>query len=335
MLWENLFRPLLFLLPPEVAHKVALKLLAFPPISCYRKTLNYPAKVFNLSFPNPIGLAAGFDKNGDYYHALLRLGFGFIELGTVTPLPQIGNPKPRLFRIPEYQALINRLGFNNKGVDHLVAKLAHRPKSAIIGVNIGKGWATPLESAYQDYLICFRKVYPIADYVTVNISSPNTHGLRTLQTEEYLKDLLQYLKEAQLKLAKEYQRYVPLVLKIAPDLTEAEITSIANLLIVFEIDGIIATNTSMSRFDLPSIPSLKETGGLSGRPLKQQSTWVLKKLHQVLQDQIPIIACGGILSPEDAIEKFEAGASLIQLYTGLIYQGPRLIQEIYDQLAKS
>lgn len=293
-----------------------------------------------LSFQNPIGLAAGLDKNGDYIDALGALGFGFIEVGTITPKPQRGNEKPRLFRLPEINALINRMGFNNKGVDYLVKNLKKRHYQGILGVNIGKNKDTPLDKSVQDYLICLEAVYPYADYVTINISSPNTPGLRQLQSATYFEDLLVQLKNAQRSFHHRFKRYVPLVVKIAPDLTSEEIIVMAELLLKYEIDGVIATNTTIKPLDelildthtLPYEKINRVQGGLSGQPLFHLSTTAVETLKSIIKDQIPIIAVGGIMSPADAKQKFDSGASLVQLYTGLVYQGPKLIQDIYNFL---
>jgi dihydroorotate dehydrogenase len=287
-----------------------------------------PCTIMGLNFPNPVGLAAGMDKNGEYIDSLAALGFGFIEVGTVTPRPQPGNPLPRLFRLPKAQALINRMGFNNKGVDELVKNVKKTHFSGILGINIGKNFDTPLEKAADDYLICLHKVYAVADYVTVNISSPNTPGLRQLQQEDELARLLKTLKQAQQQLTKEHNKYVPLVVKIAPDLSEVELTSIANKLLEYNIDGVIATNTTLSRIGVEKFPHANEKGGLSGAPLLAPTTKIVQYLNVTLQNKIPIIAAGGVMSAANAVEKFTAGASLVQIYTGLIYKGPTLVKEI-------
>lgn len=281
-----------------------------------------------LSFPNPVGLAAGLDKNGECIDGLAALGFGFIEIGTVTPRPQPGNPKPRLFRLPEAEALINRMGFNNKGVDYLVEQVKKARYRGILGINIGKNRDTPLDRALDDYLIGLRKVYPYASYVTVNISSPNTPGLRDLQAGENLYHLLSGLRQERENLAQRHGRRVPLAVKIAPDLESEQIKQIADALVEFEIDAVIATNTTASREGVEGLAHGEETGGLSGRPLFGKSTDVVARLSQALQGAIPVIGCGGIASTEDARRKFEAGADLIQIYTGFIYRGPALIREI-------
>ena len=284
-----------------------------------------------LTFPNPVGLAAGLDKDGAYIDGLAALGFGFIEIGTVTPRAQPGNPKPRMFRLPEAQALINRMGFNNGGVDAFVrnvqASRFYQEQRGILGLNIGKNADTPIERATDDYLYCLNKVYPYAAYVTVNISSPNTKNLRQLQQASEIDALLSALKMAQSQLADKHGRYVPLVLKIAPDLDDEQIDTIASALLRNRIDGVIATNTTITRDAVQGLTHANETGGLSGAPVRDLSTRVIRALHQVLQGEIPIIGVGGILSGADASEKMAAGASLIQLYTGLIYRGPELVIE--------
>lgn len=284
-----------------------------------------------LTFPNPVGLAAGLDKDGAYIDGLAALGFGFIEIGTVTPRAQPGNPKPRMFRLPEAQALINRMGFNNGGVDafarNVQASRFYQEQRGILGLNIGKNADTPIERATDDYLYCLDKVYPYAAYVTVNISSPNTKNLRQLQQASEIDALLSALKMAQSQLADKHGRYVPLVLKIAPDLDDEQIDTIASALLRHHIDGVIATNTTITRDAVQGLTHANETGGLSGAPVRDLSTRVVRALHQVLQGEIPIIGVGGILSGSDASEKMAAGASLVQLYTGLIYRGPALVGE--------
>ncbi len=332
-----LLRPLLFSLDPELAHEVTLKLLKLSDSSGLSALLypilpEKPVEVMGLHFKNPVGLAAGLDKNGDYINALDALGFGFIEIGTVTPRPQPGNPKPRLFRLPEHQAIINRMGFNNTGIDHLLAQAQHSGYSGILGINIGKNFDTPIEEATEDYLMGLRKAYTSASYITINISSPNTKNLRQLQQGDEIRRLVANLKNEQLSLEQEYGFYVPLAIKIAPDLTDEEISHIASLLLDFEIDGVIATNTTISREAIAQHPLAQEAGGLSGAPVKTASTRVVKGLAAELQDKVAIIAAGGILSAEDAQEKLNAGASLVQVYSGLIYKGPQLIADIIKSL---
>ncbi len=332
-----LLRPLLFSLNPETAHEVTLKLLQ----ATYTTGLNSllysgiaekPVIVMGLTFKNPVGLAAGMDKNGDYIDALVSLGFGFVEIGTVTPRPQSGNPKPRLFRLPEYEAIINRMGFNNLGIDHLLTQVQQSRYSGILGINIGKNADTPIENATDDYLCGLRKAYSAASYITINISSPNTKNLRQLQQGDEIKSLLAALKEEQLKLQQQHGRYVPIAVKIAPDLTDAEISHIARLLLEFSLDAVIATNTTIARDMLADHPLANETGGLSGAPVKDKSTHVVRGLAAELNGKLPIIAAGGILSAEDAQEKLSAGASLVQIYSGLIYRGPKLIADIVKSL---
>lgn len=327
----TLLRPLLFKLDPEFAHRITFSaienarkfgLLKSIPIACQ------PRNVMGLDFPNPVGLAAGLDKNGEHLDALAALGFGFLEIGTITPRPQPGNPAPRIFRVPEANAVINRLGFNNYGVDRLIENVKRSNYQGILGINIGKNFDTPLDKAVDDYRTGLQKVYRHASYVTVNISSPNTQNLRQLQAADALDQLLNQLKSEQMKLAQTHGKYVPLVVKIAPDLDAKQVESIAALLIKHQMDGVIATNTTISRAEIEYLPVAQESGGLSGAPLTQRATAVIDQLHHVLQNAIPIIGVGGIMSAENAQEKMQAGASLIQLYTGLIYCGPGLIKEI-------
>jgi dihydroorotate dehydrogenase len=280
-----------------------------------------------LDFPNRIGLAAGLDKNGEYINALATFGFGFIEIGTVTPRPQSGNLKPRVFRIIQANAIINRLGFNNDGVDAVVQNIEKANYQGILGINIGKNYDTPMEKACDDYLECMRKVYCYASYIVINISSPNTPNLRALQNTEELDHLLSTLKSEQTKLEKDYGKYTPLVVKVAPDLDSTQLKSIAMLLIKHKIDGVIATNSTLSRGEVENLPNSKETGGLSGSPLTKTATNIIRQLHAVLQDAVPIIGVGGIMCASDAQEKIDAGASLVQIYTGLIYQGPELVRD--------
>jgi dihydroorotate dehydrogenase len=329
----SLIKPILFQLDPELSHDLTLKSLKMaalgpawilaprPPVCALRE-------VMGLSFPNPVGLAAGLDKNGGYIDGLAALGFGFIEIGTVTPRPQPGNPKPRLFRIKQAEGIINRFGFNNLGVDNLVENVKRAKYKGILGINIGKNFDTPNEKAVDDYLTCLRKVYEHASYVVVNISSPNTKNLRQLQEREALAGLLSALKAEQAKLAEQHGRYVPIALKIAPDLEPEQVGEIAALLLAYKMDGVIATNTTLSRDAVAGLPYSDETGGLSGAPVKTKSTIVIRQLAERLKGKIPIIGVGGILSGEDAREKIEAGASLVQLYSGLIYRGPKLVKEV-------
>ena len=327
-----LIRPLLFSLDPETAHHVTLDALqaahrlGLTPLFA-KQPAAAPRTVMGLTFPNPVGLAAGLDKNGAYINALAGLGFGFIEVGTVTPRPQPGNPKPRLFRLPQANAIINRMGFNNDGVDRLIANVQRADYCGILGINIGKNADTPMENAADDYLMCLRKVYAHASYIAVNISSPNTKNLRQLQDENALNNLLAQLKAEQQKLADTHGKYVPIALKIAPDMEGEQIAQIARLLLQHRIDGVIATNTTLSREGVENLEHGAETGGLSGAPVREKSTAVIRALHQHLQGALPIIGVGGILSGADAAGKIHAGAALVQIYSGLIYRGTVLIGE--------
>ena len=328
-----------FKLDAETAHTIALtglKLLHRLRLSTLLlgKPQRAPISVMGIEFPNPVGLAAGLDKNGDYFDALAHCGFGFVEIGTVTPRPQPGNPQPRLFRIPEAEAIINRMGFNNKGVDHLIEQVKKTRYQGVLGINIGKNFDTPAEKAREDYLTGFRKVYPYADYVAVNISSPNTPGLRDLQFGEALDQLLQALKDEQKKLSEQHGHYVPLVVKIAPDMDDEAIARLAGTLVNFNIDGVIATNTTLSRSGVEGLPHAGEPGGLSGVPLRDRADHVLQVLAAHLNNAIPVIAVGGIFSADDALRKIHLGASLVQVYTGFIYHGPDLIRECVQGLSK-
>lgn len=328
----SLLRPALFSLDPETAHHLTLAGLraaqALGLSGCLaRRPPDDPRTVMGLTFPNPVGLAAGLDKNGECIDGLAALGFGFIEIGTVTPLPQPGNPQPRLFRLPGAQGIINRMGFNNDGVDALVENVKRAKFKGILGINIGKNAATPIEKAADDYLIGLRKVYAHASYVTVNISSPNTKNLRQLQGGDELDALLGQLKAEQLRLADAHGSYVPLAVKIAPDLDGEQIKQIAALLTRHRIDGVIATNTTLSREGVENLPHGNESGGLSGAPVRAKSTAVIRALAAELHGALPIIGVGGILQGADALEKMQAGAALVQLYSGLIYRGPVLVGE--------
>lgn len=330
----SLARPFLFSLAPERAHDLTLSLLK----SSYKLRLMRqniepkPITCMGIQFPNPVGLAAGLDKNGAYIDALASLGFGFIEIGTITPRPQAGNPQPRLFRLPKANAIINRMGFNNEGVDKLIENVKASQYKGILGINIGKNADTAVEDAVSDYLICLEKVYNYASYITLNISSPNTKNLRSLQSGHALTELLETVKKRQLELAEEFQHYVPLVLKVAPDLTETDIDFIASQLLEFKIDGLIVTNTTLSREGVEELPFGDEAGGLSGAPVFEKSTQCLAAFSKLLKDQIPLIGVGGILQGEQAATKQQAGAQLIQLYSGLIYTGPKLIKDCVDSL---
>ncbi|NNM52030.1 MAG: quinone-dependent dihydroorotate dehydrogenase [Pseudomonadales bacterium] len=337
-MWYPLLRQLLFTLPEEQAHQVALRMISLGATLGLVKRLvarppTLPVKVMGLDFPNPLGLAAGMDKNAQHIHGLGDLGFGFVEVGTVTPRPQPGNPKPRLFRLPEAHALINRMGFNNFGLNYLVRQVETARYPGILGINIGKNKDTPVERALDDYQVGLDRVYPLASYVVVNISSPNTQGLRTLQTAEYLRALLEPLKEQQDKLATRHGRYVPLVVKIAPDLSNAEITDIAECLVACRMDGVAATNTTITRPGLDNVKRSLEEGGLSGLPLKPLALDRQQALVRALRGRLPVIGLGGIMSADDALERMQEGASLIQIYTGFIYEGPVLIQQILQRLA--
>ncbi len=334
----QLARSLLFRLNPETAHDLIMDLLSAGQrlglirILACRKP-NLPVKVMGLDFPNPVGLAAGMDKDGECIDAFGSLGFGFVEVGTVTPRAQPGNPGPRLFRLLEHKGIINRMGFNNKGVKHLVRRLRRARTSAVVGVNIGKNKATPLEQANEDYLTCLKAVYPWAGYVAVNLSSPNTPGLRELQYGEHLASLLKALKQEQERLAEKHGRYVPIAVKLAPDMSDDELREIAGQLLAHKIDGVIATNTTLERETVADHQFASETGGLSGAPLTQLSTHKIAVLAEALGGEIPIIGVGGIMSAEDAAEKIRAGASLVQLYSGFIYKGPDLISEVAEAVA--
>lgn len=336
----SLLRPLLFRLDPETSHHLGLCALnlvdkARASALLAAKVPNQEVKVMGLSFPNPVGLAAGLDKDGDYFNALGRCGFGFVEIGTVTPRPQPGNEKPRLFRLPEHEAIINRMGFNNKGVAHLVERVKQRRYPGILGINIGKNATTPVAEAEDDYRTGMQMVYPWADYITVNISSPNTPGLRSLQYGESLRRLLDSIKQEQGRLTREHQRYVPIAIKIAPDVSLDEIQDIAAALVESGMDGVIATNTTLEREAVKSHRHGSEAGGLSGAPLTQRSTEVIQALNSELHGRMPIIGVGGIMSGADAVEKIRAGASLVQLYSGFIYRGPALVAEVAAALREA
>jgi dihydroorotate dehydrogenase len=336
----SLARPLLFALDAEAAHHLTLPALkraaALGLTKCVKQPLPDPRTVMGLTFKNPVGLAAGLDKDGAYIDALADLGFGSIEVGTVTPRAQPGNPKPRMFRLPAAHAIINRMGFNNGGVDAFVANVQasrfYQDKAGVLGLNIGKNADTPIERAVDDYLLCLQKVYPYASYVTVNISSPNTKNLRQLQGGSELDGLLAQLKEAQSRLADQHKRYVPLALKIAPDMDGEQVKNIADALLRHKIDGVIATNTTLSRTAVQGMQHGEEAGGLSGAPVFELSNQVIRLLKAELGDALPIIGVGGIMRGADARAKFEAGARLVQLYSGLIYAGPSLVRDCADAL---
>lgn len=333
----TLLRRILFTLPPETAHRVALTGLDVAAASGLLKALvpppaNLPVKVMGLDFPNPVGLAAGLDKNADHLQGLGALGFGFIEVGTVTPLPQPGNPAPRMFRLPEHNAIINRMGFNNEGLEHLVARVAKRRYSGVLGINVGKNKVTPAEAADSDYRKGIAAVYDYADYITVNVSSPNTPGLRDLQFGDSLKQLLAAIKEEQGIQHQATGRYVPLAVKIAPDMDDDEIRFVANALLETGIDGVVATNTTISREAIKGHPHAEEAGGLSGDPVREPSLRVIRGLSEILAGKIPIIGVGGIRDGASAAEKIRAGASLVQVYTGFIYRGPALVRESVEAI---
>ncbi len=341
-MYKLLLKPLLFLLPPEKAHYLTIFLLkitlAIPIVSSIFKNFfkvkddRLKKKLFGLTFENPVGLAAGFDKEGKYFNAMSSLGFGFIEVGTVTPKGQAGNPQPRLFRLPKDQALINRMGFNNEGMDALVERLKKkRPKHVIIGGNIGKNKITPNENATDDYVLCFEKLFPLVDYFVVNVSSPNTPNLRALQEKEPLTKLLTTLQD----LNNQKPKPKPILLKIAPDLTDTQLDDIIEIIQDTKLDGVIASNTTISRAELNTNSTTIESignGGLSGQPVRQRSTEVIRYLNKKSNGTLTIIGVGGISSPQDAIEKIKAGASLVQIYTGLIYEGPTLVKQINKAL---
>lgn len=335
----SLLRPLLFQLDPERAHNLTLAMLKHLPAALLRATLPAvpatPHRIMGLDFPNRVGLAAGLDKNGECLDAWGVMGFGFVEVGTVTPRPQPGNPQPRLFRLPEAQGIINRMGFNNRGVEALLENVAESNFKGILGINIGKNFDTPIERAADDYLICMDKVYSRASYITVNISSPNTKNLRALQGGSELDALLGALKAEQRKLADRHGKYTPFTVKIAPDLDDNQITEMSDLFRRHHVDAVIATNTTLARAGVEHLKHGSETGGLSGAPVKAGSNRVLAALRDQLQDEIPLIAAGGIVSGADAQEKIRLGAELVQLYSGLIYRGPALISESATAIANA
>ena len=336
----SLLRPWLFSLDPEKAHDLTLSNLDRAQRwglleHLVSKPMNDPQTLCGIDFPNPVGLAAGLDKDGKHIDALAALGFGFLEIGTVTPRPQPGNPKPRMFRLTEAQAIINRMGFNNDGVDACVARVRRSQfwqSGGVLGLNIGKNASTPIEEASRDYILAMEAVYEISTYITVNISSPNTKNLRALQGEEMLRELLGSVDEARKRLSDRYGVRKPLFLKIAPDLDHGDINLIADLLMEFGIDAVIATNTTISRDAVKGMKFAEEAGGLSGAPARNASNIVIKALKTRLGSQLPIIGVGGIMSGADAREKIMTGASLVQLYSGLIYRGPDLVNECVTAL---
>lgn len=332
-----LARELLFKLSPETSHELAIDLigasgrLGLTRLVC--QTPRLPVRVMGLEFANPVGLAAGLDKNGDAIDGFAQLGFGFVEIGTVTPRPQPGNPKPRLFRLPQAEAIINRMGFNNHGVDHLLERVKAARYRGVLGINIGKNFDTPVERAVDDYLLCLDKVYPHASYVTVNVSSPNTPGLRSLQFGDSLKQLLEALRQRQEALTVQYGRRVPLAIKIAPDMSDEETVLVGRALLDAGMDAVIATNTTLSREGVEGLAHADEAGGLSGAPVRDKSTHTVRLLAGELAGRLPIIAAGGITEGAHAAEKILAGASLVQIYSGFIYKGPALIRAAVDAIA--
>ncbi|MBN6067261.1 quinone-dependent dihydroorotate dehydrogenase [Aggregatibacter actinomycetemcomitans] len=336
----SLIRKGIFALDAENAHNLAIKTLAlaaYPPLHFLLKQLlncpsGTPKTVMGIEFKNPIGLAAGADKNGEAIDGFGAMGFGFIEVGTVTPLAQEGNAKPRQFRLIEAEGIINRNGFNNYGIDHLIENVKKAKYDGVLGINIGKNKLTPLEQGKDDYLICLNKAYNYAGYITVNISSPNTPDLRQLQYGDYFDDLLQSIKSRQQALAAQYQKYVPIAVKIAPDLTEEELVQIADTLLRHKMDGVIATNTTISRDNVTNLKNAEQRGGLSGKPLQHKSTAIIARLHRELKGQIPIIGSGGIDGVQNAQEKIRAGAALLQVYSGLIYHGPKLVKALVEAI---
>ncbi|MCC7633485.1 quinone-dependent dihydroorotate dehydrogenase [Stenotrophomonas rhizophila] len=336
----SLARPFLFALDAERAHGLGLNALELAwrtgttPLLAGR-IAPLPTNAFGLSFPNPVGLAAGLDKNGEHIDALLALGFGFVEIGTITPRPQEGNPKPRLFRLPAHQAIINRMGFNNLGVDALVRNVERaKRRTGLLGINIGKNKDTPNERAFDDYQHCLQKVYPLADYITVNISSPNTAGLRELQEENALRQLVSQLRDSQESLAAQHGKRVPMLVKVAPDLSDRDIDAAARVLSELQVDGVIATNTTIDRSAVAGDRQADQAGGLSGAPLLGQSTLVLRRLRARLPESMPLIGVGGIQSGADAVAKMSAGAALVQCYSGLIFRGPALVQDCVEAIRR-
>ena len=335
----SLARPFLFCLDAERAHGLGLKALE----TAYRtgalallgkRPASLKTRAFGIDFPNPVGLAAGLDKNGEHIDALLALGFGFVEVGTITPRPQTGNPKPRMFRLPENNAVINRLGFNNAGVDALVRNVERSKRHGILGINIGKNKDTPNERAADDYIHCMERVYALADYITVNISSPNTSGLRELQEAETLRHFIGELREVQEELGGVHGHRVPMLIKIAPDLSDEDLDGMASVLNAGRVDGVIIGNTTVDRAPIEGHPLADEAGGLSGQPLYAKSTAVLRKMRLRLDDKIPLVGVGGILSGGDAAGKISAGATLVQFYTGMIYRGPELVSECVNSIKR-
>jgi len=338
-MFYKLAQKALFATDPEVAHELSMAGLRLGhKLGATRllwKVARQPVQCMGLEFPNPVGVAPGLDKNGDYFEALGDLGFGFVEIGTTTPRPQPGNPKPRIFRLPEASAMINRLGFNNKGVDYLVSKVRKHHFKGILGINIGKNFDTPIEDAADDYLHCLEKVYPWADYVTANISSPNTKNLRDLQAADELDNLLGKLHRRREELADKHDRCVPLAVKIAPDLADDAIGVIAQVISHHRMDAVIATNTTIGREGVQGMKHAEEAGGLSGAPLKAKADKVLAALRKALPDEVALIGVGGITTGQDALDKLNLGADLVQFYTGMIYRGPELVSECLQAIANN
>ncbi len=336
-MFYELAKKVLFASDPETAHFLSLESLrrahqlGATRLLCTHRDI--PVRCMGLNFGNPVGIAPGLDKNADYFEALGGLGFGFIEVGTITPKPQDGNPRPRVFRLPEAKALINRLGFNNKGVDHLVTQVSKRKYDGILGINIGKNATTPIERAADDYLHCLQRVYPYADYITVNISSPNTLNLRELQAEGSLGQLLSQLASQRSKLQKQHGRSVPMAVKIAPDLDQTGLESVARAIRLHDIDAVIASNTTITRPGVDGLQHAAEAGGLSGAPLKALADQTLAGLRELLPQSVALIGVGGICTGQDAVDKLNKGASLVQFYTGLIYRGPALLSECLQAIA--
>jgi len=331
-------RKALFALDPERAHHLSLDAIGAAErlgmMSLIKRPIAHdPVELMGLTLPNPVGLAAGLDKNAQAFNGLGALGFGFVEVGTVTPRPQPGNPLPRLFRVEEADAIINRMGFNNLGVDYLIQRVKHRRYKGVLGINVGKNFDTPVEKAADDYCLCMEKVYRYADYITANVSSPNTKGLRDLQFGDSLNRLLGNIKDKQMELAQKSDRYVPVAVKIAPDMESDAVAQIAEALFEYSIDGVIATNTTIDKSSVSGLPHGNEEGGLSGKPLQERSTQVVAQLSKALDKQIPIIGVGGIFDGDSAVDKIRAGATAVQVYTGFIYRGPELIREAAESIA--
>lgn len=336
-MFYDLARKVLFATDPETAHELSMESLRMGhrlgATRIFCKARSQPVTCMGLEFPNPVGVAPGLDKNGDYFEALGSLGFGFVEIGTVTPRPQPGNPKPRVFRLTDAQAMINRLGFNNKGVDHLVRQVKSHSFKGVLGINIGKNFDTPNENAVDDYLHCFEKVYPYADYITINISSPNTKNLRDLQGEAELGQLLGSINGRRSELADSLGRRVPVALKVAPDLEDDALPAIAQTVSHHEMDAVIATNTTISREEVEGMKHADEAGGLSGAPLKVKADATLGSLRKLLPAEIALIGVGGITRGQDAVDKLDLGADLVQFYTGMVYRGPELLNECLQAIA--